>query len=656
MKKYLLHQLLSWYRALLTPRVIEERMLLLLKQGGISKWFSGIGQEAIAVGATSALAEDEYILPLHRNLGVFTTRGLPLDRLFSQFMGKERGYTSGRDRSFHFTSLEDHIVGMISHLGPHFCTALGLALAAKQRGQKKVVLAIGGDGMTSQGDFHEALNVASVWKLPVLFLIENNGYALSTPTSEQYACTHLSERSAAYGMPGERIDGNDFFAVFEVVSRLKKEMLRDPHPVLLECQTFRVRGHEEASGVKYVPPALIEEWQERDPLLRFEERLRQFPSVRDEDLREIRQEIAGEVERALERALSDSPPQVSQHREEQGVFAARRHPAVKPPSPKNEEKELRYVDAIREGLFQCMEEDPELLLMGQDVAEYGGVFKTSENFVERFGRERIRNTPLCESAIIGSTVGLALEKVPSVVELQFADFASTGFTQIVNNLAKMHYRTGEPMPVVLRMPCGAGVGAGPFHSQTNESWFLHAPGLKVAYPSSAADAKGMLVTSIRDPNPVMFFEHKLLYRRARAAVPSEIYETPPTAKLLSEGEDLTCITYGLGVHWMQEFAERHPELSITILDLRWLAPLDLPAIQNAVASTGRVLVCHEASTFGGFGGELSALIGEHCFSDLDAPVRRCGSLTTPVPFQRELEQAYLASARLEQTIEELLSY
>ncbi|MCB0329687.1 MAG: hypothetical protein KDD70_08485 [Bdellovibrionales bacterium] len=647
--------LLEQYPKLLFPRVIEERMLLLLKQGGISKWFSGIGQEGISVGATIALEPDEFILPLHRNLGVFVNRGVPLKRLFCQFMGKAEGFTRGRDRSFHFCTLEHRIIGMISHLGPHFCTALGIALSHKLRGEEKIVLALGGDGLTSQGDFHEALNVASVWKLPVLFIIENNGYALSTPTSEQYACKKLSDRAKGYGIPGLTIDGNDFLAVHEAVSSLRKKILKTGMPYLLECETFRMRGHEEASGTKYVPTELMERWARKDPILRFEARLIEEGMVTPSELNDVREELKGEVEEALEYALAAPYSTISVEEEEKSVFA----PYVSRESQNSEPSqthELRYVDAIREALYQSMEENPELILMGQDVAEYGGVFKTSQDFVQSFGRDRVRNTPLCESAIVGASVGLASQGISSVIEMQFADFASTAFTQLVNNLAKMHYRSGIPMPVTIRMPTGAGVGAGPFHSQTSEAWFLHCPGLKVGYPSNPVDAKGMLITALRDPNPVMFFEHKLLYRREKEEVPVAMYETPFTASFVSRGEDCTIITYGSGVRWAKDFAEAHPELSLTILDLRWLMPLDIAAIGDAVKDTGRVVVLHEAATFAGFGGELASIIGEQFFEHLDAPVLRCGSLHTPVPFERSLEAQYLANSRLEETLQRLLNY
>jgi len=642
------------YKALVRPRLIEEQMLLLLKQGKISKWFSGIGQEAIAVGATLAMKPEEYILPLHRNLGVFTTRGVPLERLFSQFMGKQRGFTQGRDRSFHFSSRDHHIIGMISHLGPHFCTALGIALGYKLRGEEKVVLAIGGDGMTSQGDFHEALNVASVWELPVLFIIENNGYALSTPVHEQYACERLSLRAGSYGMYGETIDGNRFEGVLEAVQRMRKLVLARKKPVLLECQTFRVRGHEEASGTKYVPAPLIAAWEAKDPVKRFENFITSSKSLTPDELTLIRAEIQGEIEEALDAAFLDQHPVPSSFREESEVFEPFLPNLLNEPC--SELIELRFVDAIREGLYQAMELDPELIFMGQDVAEYGGVFKTSLDFVESFGRHRVRNTPLCESAIVGASVGLAVEGIPSVIEMQFSDFASTAFTQIVNNLAKKRYRSGIPMPVVIRMPCGGGASAGPFHSQTSESWFLHSPGLKVAYPSNPYDAKGMLLTAIQDPNPVMFFEHKLLYRREKDLVPSAMYQVPFTANFVSRGTDFSIITYGVGVRWAKEFLELHPELSVTLLDLRWLNPLDIEAIGKAVRDTHRVLVLHEASLVGGFGGELAALIGERFFQHLDAPVIRCGSLSTPVPFEQGLESNYMAKSRLEECVRNLLEY
>ncbi|HLO80802.1 MAG TPA: dehydrogenase E1 component subunit alpha/beta [Chitinophagaceae bacterium] len=655
-------QLLHFYQTLLKPRMIEEKMLVLLRQGKISKWFSGIGQEAISVGATLALEEDEWIMPLHRNLGVFTARNMPLHKMFLQWQGRSQGYSKGRERSFHFGTREHHICGMISHLGPQLAIADGVALAHKLRQEGKVSLTFTGDGGTSEGDFHEALNVAAVWDLPVIFIIENNGYGLSTPVQEQYRCENLVDRARGYGMEGIQIDGNNLLTVYDTIKGIREYCIRNQKPYLVECMTFRMRGHEEASGTKYVPRELFEMWAEKDPVVNFEQYLLSKDLISRDKINAMREEIRHYIDEELSTGFS-VPPLVANTAEELKDVYAEKHPSHDIDVMDHEDlryaelKESRFVDAISQGLEQSMEKHSELVLMGQDIAEYGGAFKITEGFVEKFGRARVRNTPLCESAIIGTGLGLSLEGFKSVIEMQFADFVSVGFNQIVNNLAKIHYRWGQNADVVIRMPTGAGVGAGPFHSQSNEAWFVHTPGLKVVYPSTPFDAKGLMIAAINDPNPVLYFEHKALYRSISGPMPSSYYEVEiGKARQVRTGYDISIITYGAGVHWAEDYASEHPEISIDILDLRTLLPLDLEAIRGAVNRTGRVLVLHEDTLTGGIGGEVAAWIGEHCFEHLDAPVMRCGSLDTPVPFSIELENNFLAKSCLKQKIEELLSY
>jgi len=647
--------LLRLYTSLLLPRLVEEKMLLLLRRGEISKWFSGIGQEAISVGATLAMNQDELILPLHRNLGVFTTRQVPLRRLVAQFRGSAAGFTRGRDRSFHFGSLDYNIIGMISHLGPQLAVADGVALAHRLREQSKAVLVFCGEGGTSEGDFHEALNVAAVWNLPVIFLIENNGYGLSTPVEEQYRCNRISERAAGYGMEGISIFGQDLLQVYEQISSLATSIREEPRPVLCESMTFRMRGHEEASGIKYVPDQLTKSWGEYDPIALFENQLVSGDVLSTAQIEQIRRELNQAINQEIDEALLDTPVEFDSRGELSDVFAkVAPLPRV---SRLGESRELRFVDAISDGLRESLKRHSELVIMGQDIAEYGGVFKVTEGFVGEFGKDRIRNTPLCESAILGASLGLSSQGIKSVVEMQFSDFISSGFTQVINNLAPVHYRWGMPADVVIRMPCGAGVGAGPFHSQSKESWFLHTPGLKVVYPAFPADAKGLLMASIEDPNPVLFFEHKALYRSLKGQVPQgEFYLPLGEARVVQDGEDISIITYGMGVHWALAIAAEYPQISVHILDLRTLCPLDIEAVKLSASLTGRVLVLHEASKTCGFGAELSALITEHCFSELDAPVRRCASLDTPVPFHPELEKNYLGRSQLGKIFEELLEY
>jgi 2-oxoisovalerate dehydrogenase E1 component len=656
-KDYSNEELVRLYKAILLPRMIEEKMLVLLRQGRISKWFSGIGQEAIAVGATLAMDPEEWILPLHRNLGVFTGREMPLSKLFLQWQGSPDGYSKGRERSFHFGSREHAICGMISHLGPQLGIADGIALADKLRRNNKATLVFTGEGGTSEGDFHEALNVASVWDLPVIFLIENNGYALSTPVAEQYRGESLVYKAQGYGMEGIRIDGNNLLTVHDTIRGIRKYCTKYQRPYLVECMTFRMRGHEEASGVKYVPAAMMEDWAKKDPVINYENWLREQNILSGEDIGRIREETLGHIESELSGVLEPVTILPDTEDEMADVYAPAPFVRAEPDDDQSGAPQKRFIDAIKEGLDQSMNSHENLILMGQDIAGYGGAFKITEGLMQSYGRHRVRNTPLCESAIVGCALGLSLEGYKSVVEMQFADFVTAGFNQIVNNLAKIHYRWGQPADVVIRMPTGAGVGAGPFHSQSNEAWFVHTPGLKVVYPSTPRDAKGLLIAAINDPNPVLYFEHKALYRSISGPVPEHYYELEiGKAALVQNGDDFSIITYGAGVHWAMDYAAAHPEFSIDILDLRTLLPLDYPAIRSAVARTGKALVLHEDTLTGGIGAEVAAWIGEHCFNLLDAPVFRCASLDTPVPFNLQLEDNFLARSRLDAVVRNLMDY
>jgi len=639
---------------MLKPRLIEEKMLILLRQGKISKWFSGIGQEAISVGVTTALLKDEYILPMHRNLGVFTTREIPLYRLFSQWQGKANGFTKGRDRSFHFGTQEYNIVGMISHLGPQLGIADGIALANKIKKNNQVCVVFTGDGGTSEGDFHEALNVASVWSLPVLFCVENNGYGLSTPTSEQFNCENIADKGIGYGMESHIIDGNNIVEVYGKLSELAESVRENPRPILLEFKTFRMRGHEEASGTKYVSQDLLDTWAVKDPLENFQAYLRAENILTEQDEVRFKEDIVHEINEHLQMAYDEPTITVDLKTELNDVFKDFEPETI---NPSTETKKIRLVDAISDGLRQSMEQHDDLIIMGQDVAEYGGVFKITDGFLEQFGKDRVRNTPICESAIVSAAYGLSINGMKAVMEMQFSDFASTGFNPIVNLLAKSHYRWGQPADVVVRMPCGAGVGAGPFHSQTNEAWFTKTPGLKVVYPAFPVDAKGLLASAINDPNPVLFFEHKALYRSIYQEVPENYYTLPlGKAAILKEGNDVTIITYGAGVHWAIETLDKNSEISADLIDLRTLQPLDVDAIYSSVRKTGKAIVLQEDSLFGGIASEISALITENCFNELDAAVKRVGSIETPIPFQKELENQYLAKHQFETILKELLTF
>jgi 2-oxoisovalerate dehydrogenase E1 component len=647
-------ELIEIFRKLLLPRMVEEKMLIYLRQGKISKWFSGWGQEGISVGCAYAMNEDEYILPMHRNLGVFTTRNVPLPRLFAQFQGKMSGYTKGRDRSFHFGTQEHKLVGMISHLGPQLGIADGIALAAKLRNEQKSTLVFTGDGGASEGDFHESVNVASVWDLPVIFAIENNAWGLSTPSVEQFRCKQFIDKGIGYGMKAVQVDGNNVLAVIKAVREINAEIRKDPKPFLLELMTFRMRGHEEASGTKYYPEGLQDEKAKFDPIDNYTLYLKELGVLSDELENNIRDEHKEYIQKSFETALSEPKIIPDLKRELDDIYAPH-IPIVQVANGDKSEK--RFIDAIQDSLRQSMEKYPDLVIMGQDIAEYGGAFKVTEGFVDLFGKDRVRNTPICESAIVGAGLGLSISGMKAIVEMQFADFVSCGFNQIVNNLAKMHWRWGQNADVVVRMPTGAGTAAGPFHSQSNEAWFVHTPGLKVVYPSNPFDAKGLLNASIEDPNPVLFFEHKYLYRSIKADIPNEYYTLEiGKASIEKSGNDISVITYGMGVHWAKNYLNEHPEISMEIIDLKTLLPLDLETIYNSVRKTGKVIVLHEDCMTGGIGGEIAALITEHCFEHLDAPVKRVASIDTPVPFTSSLENQFLPIDRFAIAINDLLTY
>ena len=639
---------------MLKSRLIEEKMLILLRQGKISKWFSGIGQEAISVGVTLALDADEYILPMHRNLGVFTTREIPLFRLFSQWQGKANGFTKGRDRSFHFGTQDYKIIGMISHLGPQLGVADGIALAHILKKEPKLTAVFSGDGGTSEGDFHEALNVASVWNLPVLFCIENNGYGLSTPSNEQYNCESIADRGVGYGMEAHVIEGNNVIEVFSKVDAIAKSVRKNPRPVLIEFKTFRMRGHEEASGTKYVSKKLMNTWAKKDPISNFESFLIDKKIISKQDIENFKQSVSSEIQEGLQTAFDEPLIIPDLETELSDVYKPFEYIAV---DPESKQKEKRFIDAISEGLKQSMELHPDLVIMGQDIAEYGGVFKITENFVELFGKERVRNTPICESAIVEAAMGLSIAGIKSVVEMQFADFVSSGFNPIVNYLAKSHYRWGQAADIVVRMPCGAGVAAGPFHSQTNEAWFTKTPGLKVVYPAFPYDAKGLLATAINDPNPVLFFEHKALYRSIRQDLPTDYFTLPfGVASKLREGSDITIIAYGAAVHWALEILDKNPHISADVLDLRTLQPLDFESILASVKKTNKAIILQEDSLFGSISSDISSQLMEQAFEYLDAPVKRVASIETPIPFASALEDQYLAKRTFEQELKVLLDY
>lgn len=649
-----LHQLL---RALLVPRMIEEHMLRLIRHNRISKWFSGYGQEAIAVGTTWALNDQDVILPLHRNLGVWTTRDIPLQPLFCQMMGKDGGFTKGRDRTFHFGLPEKRIVGMISHLGAMLPVACGIAQAAQLKGTQDIAVVFCGDGATREGDFHEACSLAGIWKLPIIFIIENNGYGLSTPTNEALPIETIGDAAAGYGFSGITVDGNDLLSVVTHVRKAAADARNGNGPTLLEMKTFRRRGHEEASGVKYVPEELLNQWAQKDPVDQYISLLVNEKVTSTEDIQTMKEEIFDAIEVASEYALAQPMVDSSPKLEVADVLLMTND---EPREPSGKTTEIRFIDAITEAMTQSMQDDDSVLLMGQDVAEYGGVFKASAGLLEKFGHARVRNTPIIESGVLGAAMGLSMEGFRPIVEMQYADFISCGFNQIVNNIAKTLYRWNQPINVTIRAPFGGHIGAGPFHSQSMEAWFCHVPGLKVVIPSTPHDAKGLLMASIADPNPVLYFEHKYLYRNIYGPVHNAPYDIPlGVGSCAHQGEDVTIVTYGLCTHWALEHAMNQLKngISIEVIDLRTLVPLDMDLILDSVKKTGRLLVLHEATMTGGFGGEIAARIAEDGFEFLDAPPMRVAALDTPIPFSLNLEtEIFSAKARLDESLERLLAY
>lgn len=647
--------LVDLYQKMLKSRMIEEKMITLLRQGKISKWFSGIGQEAISTGITSALNKDEFILPMHRNLSVFTSRDIPLKRLFAQWQGKEDGFTKGRDRSFHFGTIEYNIVGMISHLGPQMGVACGIALSEKLKKTGKVCAVFIGDGGTSQGDFHEALNLASVWKLPVIFAIENNGYGLSTPANEQYAIEDLADRGASYGIESHIVDGNNIIDVYRILSKVSKSIRNDPKPILLEFKTFRIKGHEEASGQEYIENSLIDQWAKKDPIKNYEKFLLKEKIISNDSIKTTRNKIAKEID--INWKDANSLPEVNFNQQKELLDVFKDNKATIIDNNTNSSENIRFVDSIKNGIDEAMEEHDNLVIMGQDIAEYGGVFKITEGLIDKYGKNRVFNTPLCESSILSASYGMSIGGFKTIVEMQFSDFISSGFTSIVNLIAKSNYRWSQNSDIVVRMPCGGGVGAGPFHSQTNEVWFTKVPGLKIVYPAFPSDAKGLLHSSIDDPNPVLFFEHKNLYRTIREDVKKDRYTLElGKGKIRQVGDNLTVVTYGMGVHWILDLLKDYNKAQIEVIDLNSLVPWDKDLVFNSVKKTGKVLLLQEDSQFSGFMGEISSCISEEIFEYLDAPIVRVGSLDTPIPFAKDLEKGYMAQSRLKERLDYLLNY
>jgi 2-oxoisovalerate dehydrogenase E1 component len=661
------------YAFMKLTRDFDSRFEALLLTGRVSKWYSEVGNEATTIPAGLVLGAGDALCTLHRDLGAILAvyldpaRAFPgfgfgdpdgrrpepevlLHRLACQLLGKGEGFSQGVERSFHYGYLapEHGIlhVGMISHLGAMIPVAAGCAFAFRQSGSDRVAINFIGEGGTSTGDFHEGLNMAAVWKLPLVLVIENNRYAFSTPARLQYAAERLSDRGAGYGIAAETVDGNDPDAMAEAFRRAVDRARAGEGPTLLEAMLGRMRGHSEGDdSLKVVPADELAGYRAGDPVPTYARRLEE-EGVMDAALRErLEKRIAEMVETAISRAIDAPPPpdEVALR----PVFApvppqreVREAPAVLRERPAGE---TTYVDAINQALREEMERDESVILMGQDIGAFEGAFRTTRGLHARWP-ERVLDTPIAESGTIGIAIGAALLGYRPVVEMQFGDFISCGFNQLVNVAAKLYYRWQVPCPIVVRLPSGGGVGAGPFHSQNDEGWFAQTAGIKVVCPATAEDAMGLLKAAIRDPNPVMVFEHKFLYRRIKSPLPQgDGVARIGEARVMRPGKHLTLVGYGASTWTCLEAAEELAKSGVEaeVVDLRTLVPYDEETVLASVKRTGRALVVHEAPLTLGFGAEVAARLADAAFPWLDAPIRRVAYPDRPVPYAKSLEKVLL---------------
>ena len=695
-------QLLRYAYMKLT-REFDARFESLLLTGRVAKWYSEVGNEATTVPAGLALGRGDVLCTLHRDLGAIVAYYLDPARTFPalfagpdpahrapdprpdpetllrtlacQLLGKHEGFSNGVERSFHYGFLAEEMgirhVGMISHLGSMIPVAAGCAFALKQRGTDGVAINFIGDGGTSTGDFHEGLNMAAVWDLPLVLIVENNRYAFSTPVSQQFRAERLSDRGVGYGIAAETVDGNDPDAMATTVARAVARARAGRGPTLIEALLGRLRGHSEGDdSLKVVPASELARYRAEDPVPAYAHRLEASGAVERSDLARVEERVGELVEAAIAAGLEAETPRPTTAL--RSALAPAEDAAVTPQvdveppplpferrRPQLQVEPSTYVAAIHRALTEEMERDPAVVLMGQDIGVFEGAFRATRGLHERWP-ERVLDTPIAESGAIGVAIGAALFGYRPIVEMQFADFVSCGFNQLVNVAAKLYYRWQVACPIVVRLPSGGGVGAGPFHSQNPEAWFAHVAGLKVVCPSTAVDARGLLKAAIRDPNPVIFLEHKYLYRRIKEPLPEGDGTTSiGVARTARRGSDLSLIAYGASTPiCLEAAAELAAEgASVEVVDLRTLVPLDERAVLESARKTGRVLVVHEAQGTGGFGGEVAARVADRAFSFLDAPVRRLAYPDRPVPYAKVLEAELLPSAeRVIVAARELLSY
>jgi 2-oxoisovalerate dehydrogenase E1 component len=643
----------SIFRMMLRIRRFEEQTARLFTEGAVKGTVhSYVGQEAIASAVCANLRTDDYVGSYHRGHGHCIAKGASLEKMFAELMGRSTGYCGGLGGSMHIANVELGILGANGIVGAAMPLCTGAALAAKIKGSGQVAVAFFGDGASNQGVFHESLNLASVWKLPVVFFCENNHYALTTPYRATTSIERIADRAISYGIPGHRIDGNDATEVYETVREAIARARDGNGPSLIEALTYRWGQHSmRANLADPRPREEFDAWMNRDPIKLAEAELKARAIEDDDSLKIISAEVDAEIESATEFARSSPEPGP------EFMLSAVYAPHRSEPEPELiSDRLLSFPQAIAEALQQEMERDGSVIIMGEDVGATGGIFQATAGLFNRFGPERVRDTPISEAAFVGCGVGAAIAGLRPVVELQIFDFVALTMDMLVNQAAKFRYMLGggPKVPLVVRGPQGGGIRLAAQHSQSLEAWFTHIPGLVVVAPSSPADAKGLLVSAIRDDNPVIFLESKLLYIAAAAPVPKDLYAIPiGRGAVLRQGGDITIVATMAMVPRALSAADQLASegISVEVIDPRTLRPLDEELILQSVRKTHRLVVVHEAWTHGGFGGEVSSLVMEKAFDWLDAPVMRIGAPAVPMPYNDELERFVIPSQqRIAETV------
>ncbi len=645
------------YTTMRRIRSFEERTADLFQEGVVKGTaHSYVGEEAIASAVGSILRDDDYMASNHRGHGHCIAKGAKLDRMMAELMGRDTGYCHGLGGSMHIADMNLNILGANGIVGAAMPLSTGTALAAKLRGTDQVVVAFFGDGGSNQGIFHESLNLASVWKLPVLFICENNQYALSTSYKRTTSAAQISDRAIGYQVPGVTIDGNDPIEVYNVVEEAVARARAGEGPTLIECLTYRWGQHSLRANLNDPrPDKELKEWIARDPMKVIEKALLDNKVATRERLTEIGNDVKAELEDAV--AFGKDSPEPNVAMMEAAVYSP--HATYTEPGP-NTDRELSFPEALNEALAQEMASDDSVFVMGEDVGETGGIFTVTKGLIDRFGEERVRDTPISEATFVGCGVGAAIAGMRPVVEIQIFDFIALTMDMLVNQAAKFRYMLGggPTVPLVVRGPQGGGIRMAAQHSQSLEAWFTHVPGLVVVAPSTPYDAKGLLVSAIRDDNPVIFLETKLSYVGAGGPVPEELYAIPiGKADVKRQGADITVLaTMAMVPRALTAATQLAREgIDVEVVDPRTLRPLDEETILESVRKTNRLVIVHEAWQKGGFGAEVSALVVEKAFDYLDAPIQRVGARDVPMPYNDGLEVEVIPSIeRIANTIREVM--